>query len=167
MRGYTTKPVVSVGEDGILSITSGEPCGEPSAAFSLMASISPLIMANSGLISPLTGLATLFLMGGLPYASAAGDHDDHSITIDIYTDVNDLIHKQTKSMTCPPESFHYEHHPTVHNGYAGCVGEKYLLPCGQDAQGASDSGLYSKTPINWNATTGTCVEVSFKLSKDV
>ena len=155
-KGYATNPVVSVGKDGVLSVSSGEPCSEQSAAYSIMASVSPLIMANSGLISPLTGLATFFLMGGLPFTSAA---DEHSITIDIYADVNALIHKDAKSMTCPPESFHFEHHPTVHGGYSGCVGEKYLLPCGQDAQGANDESLYSKYPINWNGSE--CVEVSF------
>ena len=143
-------------ESDVVSVSAGEPCGDTSSAFSVMTSVSPLIMANSGLISPLAGLATFFLMGGIPFASA----DDHSITIDIYTDVNALIHKDTKSMTCPPESFHYEHHPTVHGGYSGCVGEKYLLPCGQDAQGANDPYLYSKVPINWDGTS--CVEVKFQ-----
>ncbi len=153
LKGYDAEPIVTV-EDGIITVEPGEPCGESSAAFSVMASVSPLIMANSGLISPLTGLASFFVMGGFPFASAA---EGHSITIDIYTDVNSIIHEDAKSMTCPPESFHYSHHPTVHGGYTGCVGEKYLLPCGQDAQGASDSALYSKYPINWDGTS--CVEV--------
>mmetsp|Transcript_26693 Transcript_26693/g.40072 ORF Transcript_26693/g.40072 Transcript_26693/m.40072 type:complete len:755 (-) Transcript_26693:312-2576(-) len=155
LKGYDSKPVVTLGNDGTITISEGELCGEPSSAFSIAASISPLVMANSGLISPLAGFATAMLMG-LPFTSAAGDH---SITIDIYTDTDALIHDEVGSMTCPPESLYFEHHPSVHGGYKGCVGEKYLLPCGQDAQGASDSSLYSKYPINWNGSE--CVETGY------
>lgn len=110
-------------------------------------------MAKFGFISPLTALSTAMLMG-LPFTSAAG-----GMTIDIYTDTDALVHSEVGSMTCPPESLYFEHHATVHGGYTGCVGEKYLLPCGQDAQGASDPSLYTKTPINWNGTE--CVETGY------
>lgn len=157
IKGYTSQPVVTIGTNGILTVSEGEPCGKPSSAFSY--SISPLaiglVVANAGFVSPLAGITTAFLMG-VPFTSADGHG---SITIDIYTDVDAIIHSDTGSMTCPPESFHFSHHPSVHGGYSGCVGEKYLLPCGQDAQGATDASLYEKTPINWNGSE--CVDTGY------
>jgi hypothetical protein len=125
--------------DGVIEITGGAPCDPSdddasadvaSSAFSMLGSMSPLIMAHAGFISPLAAVTTYLIMGST-LAKADGHTSTGPITIEIYTDVDAIIHEDTKSMTCPPESFHYEHHPSVHGGYAGCVGEKYLLPCGQ------------------------------------
>eukprot|EP00594_Rhizosolenia_setigera_P020887 CAMPEP_0178981498 /NCGR_PEP_ID=MMETSP0789-20121207/27089_1 /TAXON_ID=3005 /ORGANISM="Rhizosolenia setigera, Strain CCMP 1694" /LENGTH=283 /DNA_ID=CAMNT_0020672037 /DNA_START=566 /DNA_END=1414 /DNA_ORIENTATION=+ len=181
LKGYKSKPVVKM-NNGAIAISGGELCGkkssetaseptdttdielpeeteEPSAELvaSVAASISPLVMANYGLISPLTGIAVTMLMG-IPFTSAESTGTG-SITIDIYTDTDALVHNTVSSMTCPPESFYFEHHPSVYGGYSGCVGEKYLLPCAQDAQGASDSSLYEKYPINWNGSE--CVETGY------
>lgn len=162
LKDYSDEPVVTTLDDGIIFISSGGPCGvtdeSSSSAESLFTAISPLVMAHAGVISPLTAVASYFLLGS-PFASAA--ECSSTMTIEIYEDVNERIHESEKSLTCPPESFYYEHHPSVHGGYSGCVGEKYLLPCAQDAQGADDSGLYAKTPINWNSTTSTCVSTGY------
>jgi len=124
--------------DGVIEITGGAPCDPKdddgstdvaSSAFSMLGSMSPLIMAHAGFISPLAAVTTYLIMGSSFAKAQTGGTGP--ITIEIYTDVDAIIHEDTKSMTCPPESFHYEHHPSVHGGYAGCVGEKYLLPCGQ------------------------------------
>ena len=164
LKNYNSEPVVASLGGGVISISAGGPCEieeeeEPSSsAPSILTSLSPFVMAHAGVISPLTAIASYLLMGS-PFASAA--ECSSSITIEIYEDVNERIHESSKSMTCPPESFYFNHHPTVFGGYSGCVGEKYLLPCGQDAQGANDEELYSKTPINWNSATNSCVSTGY------
>jgi len=161
LSGYESEPIVMTSSDGIVEITAGDPCDETevqseSSAISVLKSMTPLLMAPVGIISPLTAIASYVILGS-SFVSAMECSD--SITIEIYQDVNELIHEGVKSLECPPESFYYEHHPTVYGGYSGCVGEKYLLPCAQDAQGADDSGLYSKTPINWDGEK--CVETGY------
>lgn len=163
MKDYSSEPVIAPMGDGVISISAGGPClveddEEPSSsAKSLLTSISPLVMAHAGVISPLTAVAS-FLLISSPFAAA---DPSSTITIEIYEDVDERIHESEKSMTCPPESFYFEHHPTVYSGYSGCVGEKYLLPCGQDAQGADDPGLYAKTPINYDSDTNSCVTTGY------
>jgi hypothetical protein len=164
-KSYETEPLVTMMSDGVIDISAGAPCDDKddggvdvtSSAFSVLGSMSPLIMAHAGFISPLAAVTTYLIMGSTFAQAQTGGTGP--ITIEIYTDVDALIHEDTGSMTCPPESFHFEHHPSVHGGYAGCVGEKYLLPCGQDAQGADDLALYGKTPINWNGEE--CVETGY------
>ena len=156
LMNYESEPIVTTGSDGIVEITAGSPCEEESSATSALTSITPLLMAPAGIISPLAAIASYIILGS-SYVSAMECSD--SITIEIYQDVNALIHDDVKSLECPPESFYFEHHPTVYGGYSGCVGEKYFLPCAQDAQGADDLALYGKAPINWDGEK--CVETGY------
>jgi hypothetical protein len=93
-----------------------------------------------------------------PFALAQ-DCESSSLTVEIYTDVDYLIHKEAMQGECPAESFWWKHHAGVFGGYEGCVGEKYYYPCGQDAQGATDVALYEKTPINWDGEK--CVDTGY------
>jgi len=62
---------------------------------------------------------------------------------------------------CPPESFYWEHHPSVFGGYTGCVGENLLIPCGQDGFGGLSGMVTYQKPIIWNPETQTCEDTGY------
>ena len=103
-----------------LDVEAGESCvvtpeGEGPSAAAAMVGISSYLLGASPFIT-----AASVMMSSIPYSVAAtADCETPSITVEIYTDVDALIHKEFSPEVCPPESLYWKHHPTVHGGYEG------------------------------------------------
>jgi hypothetical protein len=170
LKNYDVHPVLSsAGEE--LIISAGNSCSEPAPTGGLVAAptMAPSDMSGSAALfgmasyfmgSPVVVTAASILMALSPFALAE-ECESSSLTVEIYADVDYLIHKDAMQGECPAESFWWKHHSGVFGGYEGCVGEKYFYPCAQDAQGATDAALYEKTPINWNGEE--CVETGYTM----
>ena len=88
------------------------------------------------------------------------------IEVDIFMDTeesaSDIVAMATQTgqfNTCPPESTYWEHPVEVFGGYKGCVGEKALYPCPNDASSIGD--IYNQTPIVWDGEQ--CVETGYTM----
>mmetsp|Transcript_15965 Transcript_15965/g.24859 ORF Transcript_15965/g.24859 Transcript_15965/m.24859 type:complete len:764 (-) Transcript_15965:191-2482(-) len=171
LKGYTVHPQVAF-VDGEMVVSAGESCdatATPSASPTEAESGSMALLGAGSYIlgGPAVVTAASLFMAMTPFALAsvselfkAGEHDCGStLTVEIYTDVDELIHKEAMQGACPAESLWWAHHEGVFGGYEGCVGEKYLFPCAQDAQGISNPMLYEKMPINWEGEE--CVETGY------
>ena len=160
--------VSSSGEE--MTVSAGDSCSgttpasTPTASNDMSGSAALFGIASYFMGSPVVMTAASIFMVLSPFA-LANECDvslsSSSLTVEIYADVDYLIHKDAMQGECPAESFWWKHHDGVFGGYEGCVGEKYFYPCAQDAQGATDVMLYEKTPINWNGQE--CVETGFTM----
>jgi hypothetical protein len=88
------------------------------------------------------------------------------IEVDIFFDTgaeaSDIVAMETQTgqyNECPPESTYWEHLSEVFGGYKGCVGEKALYPCPNDASSIGD--IYNQTPIVWDGES--CVETEYTM----
>lgn len=88
------------------------------------------------------------------------------IEVDIFMDTADdpsatiAMETQTGQFnTCPPESTFWTYDEEVFGGYTGCVGEKALYPCPNDASSIGD--IYNQTPIVWDGEQ--CVETGYTM----
>ena len=169
LKDYGVHPLVSSsGEEMIISAgdscSGTAPASTPTTANDMSGSAALFGIASYFMGSPVVMTAASIFMVLSPFALAEEckiTPSSSSLTVEIYADVDYLIHKEAMQGECPAESFWWKHHDGVFGGYEGCVGEKYFYPCGQDAQGATDVALYEKTPINWNGQE--CVETGFTM----
>lgn len=150
--------VTTSGEE--LIISAGEPCdAAPSSTMSPTLDESGSL-AMFGLSSYLFGApafvtAASLLLAMAPLSSA---EEVPSITVDIYIDVDKLLHADTGNSECPPETMLWKHHDSVFDGYEGCVSEKYLFPCAQYARPEIDWNV-EKLPLDY--VDGECVETGY------
>ncbi len=163
MKGFEKLPSVNY-DSGQIVVSPGSDCIETPGSSALRLAGSFFGLSLSALGASPTAVAGFTLLSFFSFSSA---HDTTTtVTVDIYVKETDAdkpyLDYLNDPIGCPPESFYWRHHSSVHNGYSGCVGEKYLLPCAQDSQGADDSALYSKTPINWNGTS--CISTGYTLT---
>jgi hypothetical protein len=169
LKNYGVHPLVSFsGEE--LVISAGDSCSGTVPASTMapvdmsgsaaLVGIAAYLMGSPGIM---TAASMLMVLSPVALAQEGCEGSSlslsSSLTVEIYADVDYLIHKEAMQGECPAESFWWKHHAGVFDGYEGCVGEKYYYPCAQDAQGANDIALYEKTPINWNGQE--CVETGF------
>ena len=153
-------PDVSTSGDELV-ITAGEPCEEMSSPTTLPPLNASGSLAMFGVSSYFFGApafltAASILLATAPFSSAADEAS--SITVDIYIDVDKLLHADTGNSECPPETMLWKHHDNVFDGYEGCVSEKYLYPCAQYARPEIDWNV-EKLPLNY--TNGECVESGY------
>ncbi len=157
VKDYSKVPGISTdGEE--LIITAGEPCEEASMPVldSPIDSGSLAMFGMSYLLgAPALVTAASLLLATIPFSSA---EEIPSITVDIYIDVDKLLHADTGNSECPPETMLWKHHDSVFGGYEGCVSEKYLYPCAQ----------YARPEIDWNVEKlpltyldGECVDSGY------
>ena len=154
-------PEVSTSGDELI-ITAGEPCkDEKMSSPTDKPTLDPLDASGSlamfGLSSYVLGApgfltAASILLAAAPFSSAA--EEESSITVDIYIDVDKLLHADTGNSECPPETLLWKHHDSVFDGYEGCVSEKYLYPCAQYARPENDWNV-EKLPLDY--VDGECV----------
>ena len=114
----------------------------------------------------LTFLALTSSVSPLSLAQDVSECNLVPIEVDIFMDTTGdasatvAMETQTGQFnTCPPESTFWEYDAEVFGGYSGCVGEKALYPCPNDASSIGD--IYNQTPIVWDGEQ--CVETGYTM----
>ena len=144
-----------------LVITAGAPCdGTVSPTFSPTANEASGSLALFGMSSYLLGAPALLTAASIFLATApfSSAEDVPSITVDIYIDVDKIIHADSGNSECPHETLHWKYHDSVYDGYEGCVSESYLYPCAQYTQPYDDWNI-ERQPLRY--TDGECVESGY------
>ena len=159
MKDYSKVPAISTDGDELI-ITAGEPCDAASTPIVDLPPIESGSLAMFGMSSYLLGAPALLtaaslLLATVPFASA---EEVPSITVDIYIDVDKLLHADSGNSECPPETMLWKHHDSVFGGYEGCVSEKYLYPCAQYARPEIDWNV-EKLPLDY--VDGECIESGY------
>lgn len=152
-------------EDELVLLTSGAAGMKHSVALSV-----PLVVGRVFDASPALSLFTALALTSAFSATGVAAQDTSScgllpIEVDIFVDTadaDDIVAMETQTGqygTCPPESTYWEHDEEVFGGYKGCVGEKALYPCPNDASSIGD--IYNQTPVIWDGEE--CVETGFTM----
>ena len=150
-------------------VLDGETAFASSAVTQFLGMSVPFLYGRSaGVGSTLfTVLALTSSVSPLAFAqNVVSECDLVPIEVDIFMDTSDdasatvAMETQTGQFnTCPPESTYWEYGPEVFGGYSGCVGEKALYPCPNDASSIGD--IYNQTPIVWDGEQ--CVETGYTM----
>jgi len=114
------------------------------------------------LTAAVLGSAAAAACGGVEAAGHAGHGCTPVIEVEIHTPFSTVQEEVMKLSlggqfaTCPAETLHWQHAPSVHGGYTGCVGEAGLTPCAQDGFEGTAGQEVLKKPFKFNEATGEC-----------
>lgn len=128
----------------------------------------PFLVGRSSMTTGAALFTTLALTSSsAPFVGAQEAACDLApIEVDIFMDTeatpSDMVAMEAQTgqyNMCPPESTYWEYPEEIFGGYKGCVGEKALYPCPNDASSIGD--IYDQTPIVWDGEQ--CVETGYTM----